>query len=95
MPAARYGRAAGKSDKPWKDAIARAVKRAQDGTKTKWLDVLADKLVVEGAGGNILAIKEVGDRLDGKASQPVEHSGDALGGLAEAVRALAQLRAKQ
>lgn len=62
------------NDKPWKDAIRKAVARkAIDGGKQ--LDRLATSLVNEGLGGNISALTEIGNRLDGKASQPIEHSG--------------------
>ena len=63
-------------DKIWSDAVRRAVHRLQlDGKKTKRLDMLADKLVSEGINGNISALKEIGDRLDGKASQAMELGG--------------------
>lgn len=65
-----------KSDKLWRDALMRAVKREVDkGGKTKRLEVLADKLVEEGMAGNVAAIKEIGDRLDGRPAQAVEMSG--------------------
>ncbi len=60
-----------KSDKIWSDAVRRAVKRVQAGTKTKRLEKLADKLVDEGIAGNVAALKEIGDRLDGKSVQAV------------------------
>ena len=66
-----------KSDKLWRDAIMVAVKRettGADGKPTKKLALLADKLVNEAINGNVAAIKEIGDRLDGRATQPI--SGD-------------------
>jgi len=61
-----------KSDKLWRDAIQRAVKRRLDGTdEPQALDRLADKLVAKGLEGDIPAIKEIGDRLDGKPAQSI------------------------
>ncbi len=62
-------------DKPWRGAIRKAVceLRAADGDdkKVKALGLLADRLVTKGLEGDIAAIKEIGDRLDGKAVQGV------------------------
>ena len=50
-----------------------AVKReTKDGTKTKELYALADALVKKALGGDVAAMKEIGDRLDGKAVQGME-----------------------
>lgn len=64
-----------KSDKLWRDAIMRAVRRNK-GKKGKRLELLADKCVEEGLDGNMAAIREIGDRLDGKPSQGITVSGD-------------------
>lgn len=70
-----------KSDKIWRDAIMRAVRRLgsdeppEKPTEAQRLDLLADALVCKGILGDVPAIKEVGDRLDGKATQPI--GGDA------------------
>ena len=64
-----------KSDKLWRNAIMVAVKREMtdaEGKPTKKLALLADKLVNEAIDGNVVALKEIGDRLDGKASQAVD-----------------------
>lgn len=68
-----------KSDKIWADAIRRAVhayysEKGPDGKtkKTRWLNVLANQLVKHGMAGDVLALREIGDRLDGKATQRVE-----------------------
>lgn len=72
-----------KSDKIWRDAIMRAVRRLGDDegpekpTKAQRLDLLADALVAKGILGDVPAIKEVGDRLDGKATQPISGDDDA------------------
>lgn len=69
MAARKQPSRGGKPDKLWRDALMRAVKRAADGTKTKRLEKLADKLVDEALAGNVVALKEIGDRLDGRPTQ--------------------------
>lgn len=72
------GRSGPKQEKPWRDAIRRAVQRLSEGKGSpKMLEKLADALVAAGVAGDVTAMKEVGDRLDGKAVQPI--SGDAEG----------------
>lgn len=59
-----------KSDKIWRDAIMLAIKRdAEEGGRH--LDRLARKLIEKAAEGDVSALKEIGDRLDGKPSQSV------------------------
>lgn len=59
------------SDKAWRDAIRVAVTRAADDPKKhgKKLAQLADALVSAGCQGDVSALKEIGDRLDGKVPQ--------------------------
>ncbi len=62
----------GKPDKLWRDALMRAVNRAAEkGKKTKRLDQLADVCVAEGLKGNMPAITEIGNRLDGRPTQTI------------------------
>jgi len=72
-----------KSDKIWSDAIRRAVHRYHEArdqngkiVKERYLNLLADNLVEAGIKGDIAAVKEIGDRLDGKAHQSVGGPGD-------------------
>lgn len=67
-----------KSDKIWADAVRRAVKRRLDDEegKPQKLERLADKLVGAGLAGDISALREIGDRLDGKPSQSIDHSSE-------------------
>lgn len=58
------------ADKAFRDALRIAVLEKQDGT-TK-LRKLAEQLVTAGLAGDVSAIKEVADRLDGKATQQTE-----------------------
>ena len=64
-------------DKPFRDALRLAVKRPGDADvkgKTK-LDKIVARLVEEAVNGDVPAIKEVGDRLDGKVPQAVTGEG--------------------
>ena len=60
----------------WRDAINKALRQDPDA-----LDRLARALVAKAAEGDLAALREIGDRLDGKATQSHEHgamSGDPL-----------------
>lgn len=61
--------------KPWADAIARALARKAEGKDTG-LNLIADQLVSAALNGDQWAIKEIGDRSDGKAAQSVTVGGD-------------------
>lgn len=56
-----------KEGKIWSEAIKRAIKSRQSSDPLA-LEKLADKLLVACAQGDISAMKELGDRLDGKAT---------------------------
>ena len=60
-----------KSDKLWRQAIMLAVNRVSQDGKTKHLDILAHRLIKSAAEGDISALREIGDRLDGKPTQPL------------------------
>lgn len=66
-----------KSDKIWADAVRRAVLRRLDNEegKPQKIERLADKLVEMGLEGETVALKEIGDRLDGRPKQATEVSG--------------------
>lgn len=73
--AARKTKSEGKKpDKLWHHAIMRAVNRPNGqilpSTAPK-LEFLADRLVEKGLDGDVQAMREVGDRLDGKAPQAI------------------------
>ncbi len=71
-----------KSDKQWRDAIQLAVHRLASDGKTKHLDLLAMRLVKAGAEGDVAALREIGDRLDGKPVSTVEMGGDTIKAIA-------------
>jgi hypothetical protein len=57
-----------KRAKLWKDAIIRAIKRREE-ADPQALEKLADKLIAQVELGDVGAIKEFGDRVDGKVAQ--------------------------
>ena len=61
-----------KSDKLWADAIRIAALEAHKKGGHKKLRVAAGKLVEMAVHGDLAAMKEMGDRLEGKPSQAVE-----------------------
>lgn len=78
-----------KSDKEWRAALRIAVSREGDGTDgkpTKKLALIADKVVDLAVGGDVQAIKEIGDRLDGRPKQSVDMELDAGDGLMDLMR---------
>lgn len=62
--------------KIWQQAIKRALARASNSTVDSGLDAGADALVRSFVQGEQWAIKEVGDRLDGKPAQVVVGDAD-------------------
>lgn len=61
----------------WTDAIRVAVNREEttEGQKRKRLSIIADKLCRLAMEGDMQAIKEIGDRLEGRPKQAQEISG--------------------
>ena len=59
-----------KRAKIWRDAINRAIKRREQ-DDPQALEKLADKLLVAVDAGDVSAIKEFGDRIDGKVAQAI------------------------
>jgi len=63
--------------KVWHAAIMRALERRQPADqRIKAIDELADKLLDLVAAGDLPALKEFGDRMDGKPAQSVTVGGD-------------------
>ena len=55
-----------------KDALILALNRAAEGDDQKQINRVAAMLVEKAAGGDVQAIKEVFDRVDGKAHQSID-----------------------
>lgn len=66
--------------KVWHAAIMRALDKRGGGDRIKALDELAGKLLDAVATGDLAALKEFGDRMDGKPAQAMIHQGDEDGG---------------
>lgn len=63
--------------KMWAAAIARALEKRGGGDKAVALDALAEKLLLACDQADLQALKELGDRLDGKPKQTVGGDEDA------------------
>ena len=61
-------------NRPWAEAIDKALKQSENGKPTK-LRQLADKLIEACMNGEQWAFRELGDRVDGKALASLEVSG--------------------
>lgn len=57
--------------KLWQAAIERALEKRGGGDKIKALNELAEKLLLNCDQGDLAALKELGDRLDGKPAQAI------------------------
>ena len=57
--------------KVWQAAILRALDKRSGGDRAKSLDELAEKLLAKCDECDMQALKEVGDRLDGKPAQTI------------------------
>ncbi len=75
MPAGRPVGSTG--DRTWRSALVKAVNcRTAGKGSPKKLDMIADKCANEAMNGESWAIREVGDRLDGKPPQAIAIKGD-------------------
>ena len=57
-------------NKPWGDALSRALARQAEG-KDNALNLIADQVVKAALNGEKWAIEEVGNRMDGKPAQAI------------------------
>lgn len=74
MAARKDGKQGHKADKLFRDALMVAVKRdgiTEDGKPTKKLALIAEAVVEKAITGDVPAVKEIADRLDGKVVQAV------------------------
>lgn len=75
MAAAQGNQYAAKS-KRWTDAIDRAISKRSRVAGLEALDELAEKLLKKVDEGDVSALKELGDRLEGKPAQALTVTGD-------------------
>jgi hypothetical protein len=62
----------GRKEKPFRDALMMAIKEAEANANShRALRRVAERLLDEAAAGNVQALKEVADRLDGKVPQGI------------------------
>lgn len=62
--------------KRWAQAIDRALENRSRAAGIEALDALAEKLLTLADAGDLQALKELGDRLDGKSAQPIGGADD-------------------
>lgn len=62
--------------KAWADAVKRAIRAKYGKEWEESLQELAKQLVEAAATGDLQALKEVGDRIDGKPRQQIEQMGE-------------------
>lgn len=65
-----------KKGRVWSQAIERALAKRSRADQIDAIDVLAEKLLTLCDQGDLQALKELGDRMEGKAAQGVTVSGD-------------------
>ena len=58
------------ADKLWRDALMLALKRPAEDGRT-YLTRIAEQCVLAADSGDMQAVKEIGDRIDGKAVQAI------------------------
>lgn len=80
--------------RPWTDAIQRALTKRSKLDQKEALDELAMKLIDLGLAGDLDALKELGNRLEGKVAQGLVLSQDPENPLFETVRKAEELRAQ-
>lgn len=74
--AAPLGNTNATKSKPWAAALNRALERRSLAEKKAGLDELADALIDQCLAGNLGALQELGNRMDGKPAQSLTVSGD-------------------
>lgn len=72
-----------KGEKVWADAVRRAVNRRMEGVEgqPKKLELIAQRLIDMALDGDAASIREIGDRLDGRATQSVDSNINVKGSL--------------
>ena len=86
MAGAPEGNKNAKKGAEWKQAIKRALSRKSGKTYRDGLDMVAAKFVEAAENGDPWALKEIGDRIDGKAAQSIDLSGEVAATLSGTVK---------
>lgn len=73
---APVGNQNGSKGRQWSEAVKRAIRAKYGKEWDQALQDLAAKLVDAADGGDLQALKEVGDRIDGKPKQQIEQTGE-------------------
>ena len=76
MAGAPFGNQNGLKGTRWRDAIDRALKNRSRARQIEALDELAERLLEQCEAGDMTALKELGDRLDGKPGQAIQLGAD-------------------
>lgn len=76
MAGAPIGNRNGAKEKPWLAALNRALERRSLESQKNALDDLANKLLDSCMDGNLSALQELANRLDGKPAQSLTVGGD-------------------
>ena len=63
-------------NKPWRDAINRALARYGEGSMDGGLNKLADELIMKCADADLGFLKEMGDRIEGRPAQSLTVGSD-------------------
>lgn len=79
--------------KIWSAAIERALSRCSSVDGRIMLDALAEKLIALAEAGDLAALREIGDRLEGRPAQALALEGSLELGIADTIRA--RLAARQ
>jgi hypothetical protein len=77
--AAPLGNQNGAKGRQWSEAVKRAIRAKYGKEWDESLQELAKQLVEAADKGDLAALKEVGDRIDGKPKQQIEASGEGGG----------------
>jgi hypothetical protein len=81
MAGAPIGNSNAAKGKRWSDAIDRALAKRCKGDGIAALDDLAEKLLAKADEGDMQALKELGDRIEGKPSQAIDLDAKVQGSL--------------
>lgn len=75
LPGGKNGNKSFANHKRWQQALTKALADEGGGDADKGLLVIAKQCVAAAKGGDMRAMREIGDRFDGKPAQAVELSG--------------------